>query len=228
MSDAESEETYRRAIDSFAVWCSDHYLELNVTKTKELVVDPRRNAVPVTPVTIQGEAVEIVDSFKYLGLTLDSTLSFKDHVRATQGKCQQRMYVLRRLRSFDLDPKLLLNLYRSIIEPLLTYCGTIYFPSLSATEKNKILKIANTASKIISLPVPNISDINQKALLRKARAVSADPTHPLHEEFELLPSQTRWRVPKGKKVKFRNSFVPAAINCLNNKYSRGRQSKEPE
>jgi hypothetical protein len=215
MSDAESERMYRDEIDSFSDWCTDHFLELNVTKTKELVVDPRRDAAPVDPVTIGGETVEIVDSFRYLGLTLDSKLSFKEHVKVTQGKCQQRLYVLRKLRSFDLAPNLLLNLYRSIIEPLLTYCGLVYFPSLSVTEKNKLIKVAKSASKIISLPVPSISEINDKALLRKARAASGDPSHPLFEEFELLPSGRRWSVPRATKTKFRSSFVPSAVACLN-------------
>ena len=54
-----------------------------------------------------------------------------------------------------------------------------------------------------------------RALLRKARAVSADPSHPLHAEFELLPSGRRYRTTRCSKVKFRNSFVPSAIRTLN-------------
>lgn len=215
ISDAKSQQVYQQAVDRFSEWCSDHHLELNVSKTRELVVDPRRGATPVDPVIIGQDTVEVVQSFRYLGLTLDSSLSFKDHVAATQRKCQQRLYVLRRLRSFELAPKLLLNLYRSIIEPLLTYCSIVYLPSLSVTEKNKLYKVSNTASKIIGLPVPSISAINDKTLLRKARAVSGDTSHPLNPEFELLPSGRRYRTSKGRKVKFRSSFVPSAIKRLN-------------
>jgi hypothetical protein len=216
MSDAESERAYQATVDKFSVWCSEHHLQLNVIKTKELVIDPRRrNACPVQPVTIGQEQVEMVESIRYLGLILDSSLSFKDQVTSVQKKCQQRLHVLRRLRSFHLDPQLLHNLYRSIIEPLLTYCSTIYHPSLSVTERNKLIKISSTASKIIGLPVPPITEITDKALLRKAHAVSADSSHPLHAEFELLPSGRRYRSTKCKKAKFSRSFVPMAVNRLN-------------
>jgi hypothetical protein len=215
VSDDESLQAYQDAIVSFSRWCGDHFLELNVTKTKELVVDLRRGSGPVTPVSINGDSVEIVSSFKYLGLTLDSRLSFSEHISLTQRKCQQRLYVLRRLRSFQLKPKLLLNLYRSIIEPLLVYCSMIFLSSISVSDKNKLLKMSNLASKIITLPVPCLTAISVRALLRKARAVSADPSHPLHAEFELLPSGRRYRTTRCSKVKFRNSFVPSAIRTLN-------------
>ena len=163
--------------------------------------------------------MEIVESIRYLGLILDSALNFKEQVTSVQRKCQQRLRVLRRLRFFELDPQLLLNLYRSIVEPLLTYCSGIYYPSLSVTERNKLVKISNMASKIIGLPVPPISEIADKALLRRAHAVSADSSHPLHAEFELLPSGRRYRSIKCKKAKYSRSFVPMAVNRLNAAHS---------
>ena len=164
---------------------------------------------------VNGESVEIVDSFKYLGLVLDSKLSFSDHISLTVKKCQQRLYILRRLRSFHLDSKLLLNLYRSIIEPVLTYCSIIFLPSIAVTARNRLLKIANTASKIIGLPVPSVTEITNRAVLRKAVAVSTDPSHPLYDEFEVMPSGRRYRTAKCSKVKFRNSFIPNAVRVLN-------------
>ena len=46
-----------------------------MSKTKELVIDPRRGDHPAEPVKVNGQNAEVVDSFKYLGLTLDSKLS---------------------------------------------------------------------------------------------------------------------------------------------------------
>ena len=102
-----------------------------MSKTKEMTIDFRPKAVPDSPIVINGEPVEQVVSYKYLGLNLDNKLSFTHHTTAVQKKCQQRLHVLRRLRSFNIDAKLLLLLYRSIIEPLLTYCNICYFPLLS-------------------------------------------------------------------------------------------------
>ena len=154
---------------SFSQWCNINFLELNVSKTKELVIDPRRGDHPAEPVKVNGQNAEVVDSFKYLGLTLDYKLSSHQHIISTQRKSQQR------LKSFHLRPKLLLNLYRSIIEPILTYCTMIFLSSVSVSEKNKLLKVANTASKITALPVPSLSEITERAVL-----------------FWLLPSNVWW------------------------------------
>ena len=111
--------------------------------------------------------------------------------------------------------QLLLSLYRSIIEPILTYCTIIFLSSVSVSEKNKLLKIANTASKVIGLPVPSLSEITERAVLRKAHSVSADSSHPLYDEFKLLPSARRFRTMKSVRNKFTYSFIPSAIRKLN-------------
>lgn len=52
-------------VGDFVTWCEQNQ-QLNVTKTKELVVDLRRAKAPVTPVSIQEVSVDIVEDYKYL------------------------------------------------------------------------------------------------------------------------------------------------------------------
>ena len=87
-------------------WCEEHYLQLNVKKTKELLISSRRrdDLDPVPQLTLGGEVVERVSSYKYLGTTIDSGLTFNDNTQAIFAKCQQRTYLLRRLRYMDVAP----------------------------------------------------------------------------------------------------------------------------
>ena len=55
-------------MDNFVSWCELNHLQLNTTKTKELVVDLRRTRTPVTSVSILGHNVDIAEHYKYLGL----------------------------------------------------------------------------------------------------------------------------------------------------------------
>lgn len=55
---------------SFVKWCDDNILDLNVSKTKELVSDFRKNCGEPAPSTIHGEDVQIIDTNKYLGRCL--------------------------------------------------------------------------------------------------------------------------------------------------------------
>ena len=48
---------------------------------------------------INGEGIERVNDFKYLGATLDQCLSFKPHMQNVYNKCCSRLGMLRRARS---------------------------------------------------------------------------------------------------------------------------------
>ena len=96
-----------------------------------MCIDFRRNRTVISSIVINGEPVEQVDSFKYLGVVLDTKPTFTEHVTVVQKKSQQRLHVLRKLGAFSVDAKRLLCLYRSIIEPRIMYCSTCYYPALS-------------------------------------------------------------------------------------------------
>ena len=49
-------------------------LDLNVTTTKELLIDIRKQHPAVSRMTIDGLVVERVDKYKYLGVILDNKL----------------------------------------------------------------------------------------------------------------------------------------------------------
>ena len=60
------ESAYRQEVDHLVSWCDDNSLELNTSKTKEMIVDFRRNPTPINPLVINGQNIEIVDTFKFL------------------------------------------------------------------------------------------------------------------------------------------------------------------
>ena len=202
---------------SYLSWCSNNSLHLNVSKTKEMCIDFRRNRTGISPIVINGEPVEQVDSFKYLAVILDEKLSFTEHVTAVQKKSQQRLHVLRKLRAFYVDPLLLLRLYRSTIDPLLTYCSICNYPALSVKNRNRLVKISHVNAKIIGLPTPKLSEIIDHAILKKARAVATESDQPLSTFFHVRPSQRRYRCIKCKTSRYSRSFVPVAIRMLNAK-----------
>ena len=48
------------------------FLELNVSKTKELVINFRRAKNDMEPIVVRGQPVEIVENYKYLGTIIDA------------------------------------------------------------------------------------------------------------------------------------------------------------
>ena len=59
-------------INDFVQWCDNNFLQLNVTKTKQLCIDFRRKQTPSKPVCIKEEELVRVDTYKYLGIVIDS------------------------------------------------------------------------------------------------------------------------------------------------------------
>ncbi len=67
----DDETAYLDEVERLTSWCQDNCLSLNVSKTKELIVDFRkRQQRPYTPLMISRTPVERVSSFKYLGVNI--------------------------------------------------------------------------------------------------------------------------------------------------------------
>ena len=59
------ETNYRNQIESIVSWCNKNNLKLNVSKTKEMVVDFRRKKTIMAPLVIDNTIVEQVNSFNF-------------------------------------------------------------------------------------------------------------------------------------------------------------------
>ena len=64
----DEDAIYHKQIENFANSCDKNYLFLNVSKTIDMCIDFRKNQRCPKPVYIKGEAVERVDTYKYLGV----------------------------------------------------------------------------------------------------------------------------------------------------------------
>lgn len=58
------------------VRCELNQLQLNISKTKELLVDFRRSRSPATTLSIRGDMVEVLQEYKYLDVHLDNKLDW--------------------------------------------------------------------------------------------------------------------------------------------------------
>ena len=181
------ESECRDQVNKLINWCGENYLELNASKTKEMIVDFRRKKSPVSPLLIDCKTVEIVQHVKFLDSTISSDLKWELNVDTIVRKAQQRLYFLRRLRSFGLTTQITLNFYKVLIESVLTFSITVWFGSITVKEKFRLNRVVNTASKIIGRSLPSLESLYQQRLLKRAGLISQDPSHPACDLFEPLP-----------------------------------------
>ncbi|KAI3370023.1 hypothetical protein L3Q82_024817 [Scortum barcoo] len=69
---------YRKVIMDFVDWCELNHLQVNASKTKEMVIDFSRKPSDIAPVNIQGLDIERVRTYKYLGVHLNNKLDWTD------------------------------------------------------------------------------------------------------------------------------------------------------
>ena len=79
-------------------------LSLNVSKTKELIVDYRKRRAEQAPININGAVVEQVGSFKLLGVHITNNLSWSKHTNAVVKRAQQNLFPIRRLKNMSRVP----------------------------------------------------------------------------------------------------------------------------
>ena len=123
-------------IELFNQWCKDNFLSLNISKTKEMIIDFRRKKENLEPVIINGQEVEVVEEYKYLGTIIDDKLSWKSNTHRVHAKAQQRLFFLRKLRSFNVDTCLLKLFYQTFINSILTFSFHAWYGNLPLSQKN--------------------------------------------------------------------------------------------
>ena len=217
LKDESSLSQYFDFICTLVKWFNDSYLKLNVKKTKEICFEQHRVKDPalLRPVKIDSENVEQVDSFKYLGTVLDKNFKFSDHVNSICRKANQRLYLIRKLKSFYVDADVLELVYRSLIQSILCFNIVTWFGNLDQKDKNKLNRVVNISSKIIGKKKEPVAKIYNDFVVRKSKKIVSDPTHPLFHNFNHLPSGRRFRAPAWKRQIYKRSFIPTAIQILN-------------
>ena len=123
----------QRALRIVQQWCNDQNLRVNPSKV-EMVVFTRRRVLDgfVEPV-LYDTTLRISRTVKYLGVILDSKLSWKDHIERQIQRATTTLWVCRRTfgKTWGLNPKVAMWYYTVIVRPMLTYASVVWWPAVA-------------------------------------------------------------------------------------------------
>lgn len=116
----------RRLVDSFNIYISVNGLQMNTKKTKIMTIGGTK--LDKSAWKINGLHIETVKFYKYLGITFDDRLSFKQHFINQKAKATALSFAFRKLRDTLAFPnhEHLLKIMKAKLIPSLTY-GTVIF-----------------------------------------------------------------------------------------------------
>ena len=190
---------YVSEINRFVEWCDNHNLMLNATKTKEMIIDFRRNpSEDHSSISIHGETIERVHEYKYLGTIIDDKLKWNKNTHFICTKANQRMFFLRKMKKFHVDNTILLLFYKSVIQSVLLFNLICMYGNLSQDDKRKLERPRRIAQRVIGETplLPTITSICEERMLKKSLAIRNDLTHPLNYCFSFNRSGLRLCVPR--------------------------------
>jgi len=137
-------------LDNLLAWSLENNMEPNTSKTKEMVLGPiaRPELAPHLLTTPAG-TIERVNSFKLLGVHIESSLCWSTHINSILKKVTRRMYFLKQLKRAGLSSTHLFEYYIAVIRPVLEYCVPVWHHALTKEQSKQIEAIQKRAIQII-------------------------------------------------------------------------------
>lgn len=139
-------------------WLRNNILTLNADKTKYIFFTLSHTPKPSLPPPIKVHTcdpymancfcpvLERVESIKYLGIIIDSKLTFQPYIDVLSDRLRKLIYVFKTLRNVA-DAKILTSVYFALCQSLIRYCIT----SWGGMHKNSLLKLERTQRCILKV-----------------------------------------------------------------------------
>nr|CAH7737751.1 unnamed protein product [Callosobruchus chinensis] len=129
-------------------WCTETGLSVNPTKTELVLFSRRRKLEGFRAPTMYGRPLALSREVKYLGVILDSKLTWRSHVDRLVSRSTATFWKLRRAvgRTWGLNPNILQWIYTAIIRPRIQYGSVVWWPcvqkSIVARSLGRIQRLA--------------------------------------------------------------------------------------
>ena len=136
-------------LEKISEWLRANKLSLNTSKTKYMLFrysQRSANSLPTLSIKIEGITIEKVNSFNFLGITLNENMSWKNHINNIGRKISKIIGTMCRIKKF-VNTHILLKIYNSLILSHLHYgilCWGFDSQNLFKLQKKAIRIICNS------------------------------------------------------------------------------------
>ena len=143
------EKTVNSELKKLYLWLNLNRLSLNLDKTNYIIFHTYNKPIKENiTIKINKKAIVEKECIKYLGVLIDSTLSWKHHISNVSKKVSRSLGVMYKLRSF-LPLSVMKSVYYSLIYSHIIYAIEVW-GSTFKTEIDKILTLQKRAMRILT------------------------------------------------------------------------------
>ena len=196
-------------------WCDDNKMRLNVKKCKIIT----SNYTLTQPIMINGEPLEEVNSYKYLGVELNNKLNWDQQWTRVKSITSSVPFLIKRLKQQGWPEQILITIYRShALSHFIYSAPTLTSASMGAKNEmdrfqKRILRIINiTPSRAeIKYGIGTISSLIDDICMKKLLKIITDPTHSitckLTQNKRATDIKRRFHTNLAKTEAYSNSFI---------------------
>jgi len=176
----DSDRNLQMEVENIIQWTNTNGLLINEAKTKLMHISGRKRQTPPT-VKINNTKVEIVESARLLGVTLTNTLKWTLNTDNSIKSASKLFYHIVTLKRTGLSPKVLYNIYCSLIRPLLSYsCPTTI--NMGQHNRKKLLKCEKRFIQIIQYkPEETLDSFILHLCQSFTKCVTSNEDHPFRQ-----------------------------------------------
>ncbi|KAI4901871.1 hypothetical protein NFI96_006974 [Prochilodus magdalenae] len=152
-------------------------------RTKELVVDLRRDKAQVTPISIKGVSVgHCGGTINIWVFTLTITgLGLRTLTPPLQGRAKVVLYFLmRQSRSFNICRTMLRIFYESVVASAILYAVACWGSRLRVADANRLNKLIRKASDVVGVELDSLMAVSKWRTLSKLQTIMDNGSHPLY------------------------------------------------
>ena len=218
-------------LQSIQEWGALWQVNFAPEKTQAMVISrsPAAKATMRDKITMNGEALPILDHISILGVDIDEELRFDKHITKICHMASLKVTALRRMAN-TLDPRGLITLYKAQVRPHLEYAALAWLSS-APTHLNKLDKIQRRALRLVQdAPLPtqldsleHRRDVGAMTVLHKAQVLQVPhlaslcfpPRTAQRSTRTVLSSQLLVEVPRSRASQHLRTFSARVARMWN-------------
>ena len=196
-------------------WLKANKLSLNYQKTHYIIFKTKNKACHANrSLLIDGHPINQVSSTKFLGVILNESLTWTQHIAQTRNKISKSLGIICRARKY-LNTSTCITLYNSFILPYLIYCIEVW----GATYPTQLLSLKNVQKKALRICTFSQSRAHTDPLFAQYSLLKLSEIYQL-QTIVLMFKHTSNRLPQIFNAFFtRNSDVRSRSTRQDNLYA---------
>ena len=191
------ERRLQTAINTLQRWCHKTGFTFSPEKTSSLHICHKHLCSKTSAnLTLNGSNIKSVESYKHLGVTFDSSLSWRPHIKELRIKCSKVLGLMKHLshKTWGADRTTLLRLYTSLLKPKIEYgceayaSAKLYLLKGVDTIQNQAIRIGTGAYRSSPIPslcaesgIPPLSYARDQKTLNYLMRIKSNVSHPMNE-----------------------------------------------